>query len=390
MNNYFYQRYFILLLAFIHVQVVFSSDLEKKCDQVANRLLYAVTMTHIDRYGDALCKKDFRQLSSSILYSTYKKLDQSNTRGNCCAVAFVDEKLQEYYLGYDMLPHSIAELADTKVIDGKNIAVFFNGGSHFTNSKVVTMFNDHYRMLYPLQGIPVNPYEGRQTDAEERLLLALNDQQVQTKLKPKKWNTMVFVSSMDTCKYCALSLSGFLMHQQKLSFSGKSSYHIRNIKVYFPFAYEDPIMKNTITSDSHIMLLPPHVEHIQFNYRQTLNTIFLTALEKIRNGESLLRALLSQLQGQYVFENEFIKRLLNQKEIATKVVQFPGFIPIFERFLSNPERCLAFANLLNSNPSVILDQEFFRNPTIKGLIQKYVSDKWKPEVLEAMKKLGIL
>lgn len=367
----------------MHAQIVFSSDLlERKCEEVANRLLCAVTMTHIDRYGDALCKKNFQQ----------NNLDHNNVGGNCCAAAFVDEQLQEYYLGYNMLPISIKQIACERIVDLKNIAVFLNGGRHIINSDVFIMFDEYYKILYPLQGMSITPSEGRQTDAEERLLLALRDQQVQNKLKPKKWSTMVFVSSMDTCKYCALSLSGFLMQQQKFSFAGKNSYHIRNIKVYFPFAYEDRYMKNIITPDSHIMLLPPHVEHHQYNYQLTINTIFLTLLENIQNGDNLLVALLAQLQNKYVFENEFIKRLFNQKDRAEKIVLFPGFIPMFEQFLSDPIKSSEFAKLLDDSLSVIFNQNqnFFQNLAIKRAIQKHVSTRCKLETQKIMKKLGIM
>lgn len=275
-------------------QSVVSMSFEDKCKEVSNKLLMVVMTTHIEKFRDKLLGKEFGQ----------QELDHNNTGGNCCAVAFFDEDSNVEYLQHEMLPLLIAQVSSKGVIDGKNIAVF-SSGKNSVVSQVFDMFNTHYTQLFPLQGVPITLPNGRHVDAEEQLLLALDSAEVRERLQNDKWRTMIIVSSMDTCKYCAISISGFLCLNQKLAF-GKSpiAYKLKGIKFYYPFSYKDPSMRLELGAGSHILLLPPHVEHIQFSKTQSINTI--AQIAQVKKDIELLNTLCQKCNQTFELEMNFM------------------------------------------------------------------------------------
>ena len=286
-------------------QFVLSMTFEKKCQEVSKKLLRAIMLVHTENFGISLAKKNYQG-----------DLDHHNVGGNCCAVAFIDDELQDTYLEYKMLPNNLKEVSVKKNVQGTDIAVFKSGGNDVTHD-VFAMFNVHYIQLFPAQGIQITPPQGRHVDAEEQLLLALDNRYVREHLQSKKWRTMIIVSSMDTCKYCAISVSGFLSLNQRLSFvSNDAPYRLKSVKIYFPFSYDDPTMKLVLKNDSHILLLPPHVEHVQFDKKQSVDVIAKSA--QTTNNIALLTALYQQTDEVFELEVDFLKHCLDLEDTAEK------------------------------------------------------------------------
>ncbi len=298
--------FFIVVTVFVTScnQFVMLMTFENKCEEVSKKLLHAIMLNHTEKFGNSLVKKD------------YGVLNHNNVGGNCCAVAFIDDELHDTYLEYNMLPKALKRVSNEKNLQGINVAVFNSGGNNIT-SGIFAMFDIHYRQLFPFQGMQITPPQGRHVDAEEQLLLALDDRSIRTHLKSKKWRTMIIVTSMDTCKYCAISISGFLSLNQRLAFANDDlAYRLKSVRIYYPFSYDDPTMKLNLTRDSHILLLPPHVEHIQFDRQQSIDIIAESV--QTTNNIVLLSALCKQIDKVFELKPDFLMYCWNTKKSVEK------------------------------------------------------------------------
>jgi hypothetical protein len=264
---------------------------EQKCQQMSQKLLKAVMQEHVANCLDALSKREY----------TYPTLNDSNIgKRNFCAVGFIDNDLSEYYLEYPQLPESVRKISTEQNIEGREIAVFFNGGGIEVVGEIgkfiQQMFSDHYVQLFPFQfsGIGMQIPEGRHTDSEERALYALSTQEAKKAINipPNRGNTMILVSSMDTCQYCALSLAGFLSLDQKTSFFslvkdsdffGARTYHLKGIRVYYAFSYNNLREKLELYPKDSVLLFPPHCVHI--NLPMKFIDIFIKGLGQIKHND---------------------------------------------------------------------------------------------------------
>ena len=235
----------------------------------------AVVKYHIRRNLNAMIKKDYSSQSlddSSISEVPY----------NVCAAAVLEPDGNVISVGsQDGLTQSLKSVSE----DVGGIAVFVNGGTRAINDQVIRMFSNFYSLLYPTQfkGVEHRVPEGRHTDAEQRAIYALYLRR--SPLSPG--SVVILISLMDTCKYCALSLAGFLAYDAKASRTALADKGTR-AEIHYVFSYSNPLMKLSRKEDMHEFMSLPYTTHCQVNKLDVVKYVFGELMNI--NGTELLQS----------------------------------------------------------------------------------------------------
>lgn len=268
----------IVLLIFVHSSVFSTSPVERAIQQAKIDLSEIIIRYHL-----LLASK-----SDSLL---------SSQNYNICAVAIITPEGRRMDLvladtsGDLQIPKALVGVCEELEQLNTNIAIFKNGGTSAINKQIATMVQENFgalasdktnnyfsaiseqakKMRDPITtSHTLKDGAARHTDAEERALYAI--QLLIDSNKISQGSTIVLVSLMDTCKFCACSAAGLVRKYNKL---------FKEIKIFYVVDYsfkcEKDLSNFGVTREQ---INSFHTKSCMFATKQALSKKFLAELNK--------------------------------------------------------------------------------------------------------------
>lgn len=383
------QKYhLIIILFFINISDLFSINIpSNKIEEARNNLATAVIDIAIRQNFRSLAQKDFSEESLS---------DSFTGKSNFCAAALVQGE-SIYYLTYQCIPVELKRRSQDElkipfcISSSNDIAVFFNGGTFKgINGPVKQMFSSHFQNLFSIPamcGVIHSPTEGRETDAEQRLLYALEQHSTREyflqKLSASRMPPILVIFSwMNACKYCFQSMGGFLA-REGLETNPDMFYGVRQIDFSYPFEYQSESF-NSLVISRHLSALPIYIQesHLKRNHfakKQIIQIMIDTTcqmlMEKRLNPKALTQLLLNLFKGLATIEPDMLIAFIyniQEAHLWKNLLQTNDFLSFFIELIKSKtaENKLPIASLklvawLLTNENIL--QQMAQNPGFNEL-----------------------
>lgn len=365
---------FLILLPVICSRTYCMDALLQKTEMAAIQLAKAVLETTIQNHSQSLIKKDFSQASTKDLGDV-----------NYCACCFIDNRNFEIY-SMPALPEILKRPAHTIITN--RIPVFVSGkpqkGYGPIEDKITEAFSEYYSIVFghPLTKLfPSGEFHIRKADSEQKMLYALEDWNIFSKLKTKDTDrsmlaytgkTLVVYTLRNTCPFCNVALCGFLAKQIREYVSGRDSLGIRNIHVFYSF--DDPdsdrsVHKETERLQESMLLIQPNITYTQLPINKTLQLM----MDSICSSYETAQQHIELVQQIYFTSSDEVQKMV--LEYITRVnSKLPSTSELFSDQILN-------VFILNTDPTKL-------DPRTMEYINKFPESDFKKMVIKSYEMLN--